>query len=145
MTRLPGSLVALGLALLLGTGCGAIEYSVYILQAHEAVAEAQVSGAGPSPDVLDAEGAGTASSGAAYEILLSCATDDEEACPREQRGVSCCLAPYEYTYAMEHLRKAREEVGQADYQAAVDMARLARDYARKARDMAAELRREAGR
>ncbi len=145
MTRLPGSWVALGLALLLGTGCGAIEYSVYILQAHEAVAEAQVSGAGPLPDVLDAEGAGTASSGAAYEILLSCATDDEEACPREQRGVNCCLAPYEYTYAMEHLRKAREEVGQADYQAAVEMARLARDYARKARDMAAELRREAGR
>jgi len=145
MTRLPGSWVALGLVLLLGTGCGAIEYSVYILQAHEAVAEAQVSGAGPLPDVLDSEGAGTASSGAAYEILLSCATDDEEACPREQRGVNCCLAPYEYTYAMEHLRKAREEVGQADYQAAVEMARLARDYARKARDMAAELRREAGR
>lgn len=145
MTRFSGSLVALGLALVLGTGCGAIEYSVYILQAHEAVAEAQVAGAGPSPDVLEAEGAGTASSGSAYEILLSCATNDEEACPQEERGVSCCLAPYEYTYAMEHLRKAREEVGQADYQAAVDMARLARDYARKARDMAAELRREAGR
>jgi hypothetical protein len=116
MTRFPGSFVALGLALLLGTGCGAIEYSVYILQAHEAIAEAEVAGAGPAPE--------------------------GEEC---QEGVSCWLAPYEYTFAMEHLRKAKEEVGQADYQAAVEMARAARDFARKARDMAAQLRREAGR
>lgn len=55
------------------------------------------------------------------------------------------LAPYEYTYAVEHLRKAREEVGQADYQAAVQMARAAREYARKARDIAVQRRREEGR
>jgi hypothetical protein len=55
------------------------------------------------------------------------------------------MAPYEYTYAVEHLRKAREEVGQADYQGAVDMARLAREYARKAREIAVQHRREEGR
>jgi hypothetical protein len=116
MTRLPGWWIALGLAGMVGVGCGAIEYSVYILQAHEAVAEAEVAGAGPAPE--------------------------GEEC---QEGVSCWLAPYEYTFALEHLRKAKEEVGQADYQAAVEMARAARDFARKARDMAAQLRREAGR
>jgi hypothetical protein len=116
MTRLPGWWIALGLAGMMTVGCGAIEYSVYILQAHEAVAEAEVAGAGP--------------------------LEEGGEC---QEGVDCWLAPYEYTFALEHLRKAREEVGQADYQAAVDMAREARDYARKARDMAAQLRREAGR
>ena len=117
MTRLPGWWVALGLVGMTALGCGAIEYSVAILQAHEAVAEAEVAGAGPGPE-------------------------DQEEC---REGIDCWLAPYEYTYALEHLRKAREEVGQADYQAAVDMARLARDFAQKARDMAAQLRREAGR
>jgi hypothetical protein len=116
MTRLPGRWIALGLAGMMAAGCGAIEYSVYILQAHEAVAEAEVAGAGPA--------------------------DEGQEC---HEGVDCWLAPYEYTYALEHLRKAREEVGQADYQAAVEMARAARDFARKARDMAAQLRREAGR
>ncbi|MBI5490491.1 MAG: hypothetical protein HY905_24360 [Deltaproteobacteria bacterium] len=119
MTRLSGWWIALGLLASTAAGCGAIEYSVYILQAHEAIAEAEVAGAGPAME------------------------GDE--CGPEQEGVSCWLAPYEYTYALEHLRKAREEVGQADYQAAVEMARAARDFARKARDMAAQLRREAGR
>ncbi len=100
----------------MGTSCGAIDYSVAILQAHEAIAEAEVAGAGPAEPGVECE-----------------------------EGVDCWLAPYEYTFAEEHLRKAREEVGQADYQAAVDMAHLARDFARKARDMAAQLRREAGR
>ena len=116
MTRLSGWWIALGLLASTSVGCGAIEYSVYILQAHEAIAEAEVAGAGPADEGVEGE-----------------------------EGVSCWLAPYEYTYALEHLRKAREEVGQADYQAAVDMARAARDFARKARDMAAQLRREAGR
>jgi hypothetical protein len=115
MTRLAGWLVALGLAACAG-GCGPIEYAAVILDAHSAIAEAEVAGAGPAPD--------------------------GEEC---QEGVDCWLAPYEYTYALEHMRKAREEVGQADYQAAVEMGRAARDYARKARDMATELRREAGR
>ena len=120
MNRLPGWMVAVGLAGMaaLSLDCGAIDYSVAILQAHEAIAEAEVAGAGPAPE------------------------GEEGEC---EEGVDCWLAPYEYTYAQEHLRKAREEVGQADYQAAVDMAHLARDFARKARDMAAQLRREAGR
>jgi len=118
MNRLPGWMVAVGLVGMaaLTLDCGAIDYSVAILQAHEAIAEAEVAGAGPAPE--------------------------GEEC---REGVDCWLAPYEFTYAQEHLRKAREEVGLADYQAAVDMAHLARDFARKARDMAAQLRREAGR
>lgn len=145
MARFPGWLILLTHASVLGAGCGALEYGVLILQAHRAVAEAQVAGAGPLPDLLEAEGGETTVSGPAYEVLLSCAPEDEESCPPDQRGVNCCLAPYEYTFAMEHLRKAREEVGRADYQAAAEMARLARDYARKARDIAMQLRREAGR
>ena len=116
MNRLPGWMVAVGLVGMAALGCGAIDYSVAILAAHGAIAEAEVAGAGPAPE--------------------------GEEC---QEGVDCWLAPYEYTYAQEHLRKAREEVGLADYQAAVDMAHLARAFARKARDMAAQLRREAGR
>jgi hypothetical protein len=115
----PVGLVGVGLLVLGSAACGPIEYSVYILQAHEAIAEAEVSGAGPAPEGVE--------------------------CSAEQEGIACWLAPYEYTYALEHLRKAREEVGQADYQAAVDMARIARDFARKARDMAVQIRREAGR
>ena len=34
-------------------------------------------------------------------------------------------APYEYYYAKEHIRKAREEAGYADYQAAIEHGRTA--------------------
>ena len=55
------------------------------------------------------------------------------------------LAPYEYWYAHEHLRKAREEVGYSDFQAAAECARVAREYAKKARDIALRRKRERGR
>lgn len=54
-------------------------------------------------------------------------------------------APYEYYYAKEHIHKAREEAGYADYQAAIDLGRTAEEYATKARDIARNRRREMGR
>jgi hypothetical protein len=54
-------------------------------------------------------------------------------------------APYEYFYAKEHIHKAREEAGYADYQAAIELGRTAEQYATKARDIARSRRRELGR
>jgi hypothetical protein len=45
-------------------------------------------------------------------------------------------ATYEYHYALEHLRKAQEFAGTAEYQDAVDMALVAEDYGNRARDLA---------
>lgn len=45
-------------------------------------------------------------------------------------------AVYEYTMAVEYLRKAREEEGYSDFQAAVDLANKAREFAEKARTLA---------
>jgi len=54
-------------------------------------------------------------------------------------------APYEYYYAKEHIKKAREEAGYADYQASVEFGRTAEEYALKAREIARGRRREMGR
>lgn len=54
-------------------------------------------------------------------------------------------APYEFTYAREHLDQARREVGYSDYQEAVKCARIAHEYGEKARDIALRARREKGR
>ena len=45
-------------------------------------------------------------------------------------------ATYEYHYALEHLRKAQEFAGTAEYQDAMDMASVAEDYGNRARDLA---------
>jgi hypothetical protein len=45
-------------------------------------------------------------------------------------------ALYEYASAVEYLKKAKEEEGFSDFQAAVDLARKARDFAEKARQRA---------
>jgi hypothetical protein len=54
-------------------------------------------------------------------------------------------APYEYYYALEHLRKAREESGEASYQDAVRFAERAEEFGVKARDLARRRMREMGR
>ena len=54
-------------------------------------------------------------------------------------------APYEYYYAREHIHKAREEAGYADYQVAIEYGRTAEEYATKARDISRNRRRELGR
>ncbi|MFH0902982.1 MAG: DUF4398 domain-containing protein [Pseudomonadota bacterium] len=45
-------------------------------------------------------------------------------------------APYEYTMAVEYLRKAREEAGASDYQAAIRFGKVAEQMARKATETA---------
>lgn len=44
-------------------------------------------------------------------------------------------AAYEYHYALEHLRKAQEFAGTAEYQDANDMAAVAEEYGTRARDL----------
>lgn len=46
------------------------------------------------------------------------------------------LSPYEYTSAALYLRKAREEVGYSDFEAAVDYSQKASRYANEARSRA---------
>lgn len=54
-------------------------------------------------------------------------------------------APYEFYVAQEHLAKAREFAGEAEYQNALDMAGVAEENARQARDIARRRQRESGR
>ncbi len=101
-----GSFAWLGvLSLLFGSvavGCGPTLYSVQILPAARAVAEAEEAGA-----------------------------------PTH--------APYEYHFAKANLDKAREEMGEANYQDAIRFAALAEEYGIKARRLARRRLREAGR
>ena len=46
------------------------------------------------------------------------------------------FAVYEYTSAHQYLRKAREEEGYSDFQAAIDLAKKAKEYAEEARTKA---------
>ncbi len=46
------------------------------------------------------------------------------------------LAPYEYTYAKEHLTQAQVEASEASYSDAADYAEVADTYAQKAIDVA---------
>lgn len=55
----------------------------------------------------------------------------EELARAEQLGAEA-RAPYEYHYAVEHLRKARSEAMEADYGDAIQLARVAYDYANRA-------------
>ena len=71
--------------------------------------------------------------------------DASEAISEARAADAHVNAPYEYYYAKEHIRKAREEAGYADYQAAIELGRTAEEYATKARDIARNRRRELGR
>ena len=55
------------------------------------------------------------------------------------------LAPYEYYFAKQHLRKAQTEAGEADYSDAADLAEVAEEYADKAIRLARDAHRGAGR
>lgn len=55
------------------------------------------------------------------------------------------LAPYEYHFANEHLRQARQEAGDAFYQDALGHAKIAEEYGEKALDLSRRRRREEGR
>lgn len=54
-------------------------------------------------------------------------------------------APYEYYFAQAHLDKAREEAGEANYQAAHEYSRIAAEFGTRARDIARRRGRESGR
>jgi hypothetical protein len=55
----------------------------------------------------------------------------EELARAEQLGAAS-RAPYEYYFALEHLRKARSEATEADFGDAIELARIAYDYASRA-------------
>ena len=68
-----------------------------------------------------------------YAVNLSGAQHAVEAA--RQAGASQ-RAAYEYHYALEHLHKAQEFAGNAEYQDAVDMATVAEEYGNRARELA---------
>ncbi|NLE47900.1 MAG: DUF4398 domain-containing protein [Sandaracinaceae bacterium] len=54
-------------------------------------------------------------------------------------------APYEFYFAEEHLKKAREEASESNYEAAIEYAKVAKEYSEKARERARAQMRESGR
>ena len=68
-----------------------------------------------------------------YMVNLSSAQHAVEEARQEN---AARLAPYEFHYAAEHLRKAEEFAATAEYQDALDMARVAEEYGDRARDLA---------
>jgi hypothetical protein len=54
------------------------------------------------------------------------------------------LAPYDYYYAEEHLKKARQEAAEADYGDAIKLASAAEEHAAKAVKLAREARQRTG-
>ena len=123
-------------------GCAPIEYSVVIVQASQAIAEAEVAGAGCTDDQLDRLSPVTKNTAPDPGTALA---SSEEKAPRAELGQPMCDAPYEYFSAIEYLRKAREEVGYSDYEPAVEFARQSRSFALKARDIALNRAQERGR
>lgn len=125
-----------------GMSCAPIEYSVVVVQASQAIAEAEVAGADCTPEQLDRLSPVTKN--LAPDPGTSLATSDSEPAPLGI-GRPKCDAPFEYYSAVEYVQKAREEVSYSDYEAAVEYAREARAYARKARDIALHRSQERGR
>jgi hypothetical protein len=121
-------------------GCAPIEYSVVIVEASQAVAEAEVAGARCTQEQLDRLSPTTRN--LAPDPGTALASTDED---KPRIGAPMCDAPFEYYSALEFIRKAREEVGYSDYEAAIEFAREARAFARKARDIALNRSQERGR
>ena len=126
----------------IGLGCAPVEYSVVIVEASQAIAEAEVAGASCTQEQLDALSPVTKNK--APDPGTALASSEVEDSPIEL-GQPTCDGPFEYYSAMEFRRKAREEAGYSDYEAAVEFAREARAYARKARDIALNRDMERGR
>lgn len=79
--------------------------------------------------VLGAIGCGNA----LYAARVTQASEELE---RAEQLDAAVRAPYEYNYALEHLRKARTEALEADYSAAISLAQVAFDYASRAIEQA---------
>jgi hypothetical protein len=125
-------------------GCAPIEYTVVVVEASQAIAAAEVSGAHCTEEQLKERSPVTAvaTPEAGTEIA---STDAGKTAAADLEGQPQCAAPYEYYSAVEYLHKAREEVGYSDYQAAIEFAREARSFARSAREIALRYSRERGR
>jgi hypothetical protein len=133
---------AVCLLALLGLGCAPIEYTVVIVQAQKAIAEAETAGASCTEEQLDRLSPVTKNQATdpGTELVSS-----EEGLEKPEFGQPTCDAPYEYYSAIEYRQKAREEVSYSDYDAAVEYAREARIMAQKARDIALNRDAERGR
>ena len=125
-----------------GLACASVEYSVVVVQASQAIAEAEVAGADCTPEQLDRLSPVTKN--LAPDPGTSLASSETEQVPHSA-GRPMCDAPFEYYSAVEFIQKAREEVGYSDYEAAIEYAREARAFARKARDIALNRSQERGR
>jgi hypothetical protein len=71
----------------------------------------------------------SACGGAVYAARITRASDE---LARAEQLDAARRAPYEYHYALEHLRQARVEAQQADFGDAVRLAEIAREYASRA-------------
>jgi hypothetical protein len=72
------------------------------------------------------------SAGCGNAIYVSRITQASDEVARAEQLGAASLAPYEYYFALEHLRKARTEAMEADYGDAVKLAETAYDYASRA-------------
>jgi hypothetical protein len=66
-------------------------------------------------------------------VRIASATDE---LARAEQLDAAQKAPYEYQYALEHLREARAVSARADYGDAAELASVAHDYARRALQVA---------
>ena len=71
--------------------------------------------------------------GALYAMRES---EASEAVTHAEQLDAPAMAPYEYYFALEHLRKARSEAAEGDYGDAERLATTARDQARRAAALA---------
>lgn len=115
-------------------GCAPVEYSVVIVQASKAIAEAERAGAHCTDEQLEKLSPVTRNRTQAAGREL--ASSDEKKRDAVEFGAPMCKAPFEYYSAWEYRQQAREEVSYSDYGAAVEFARESRDMARKASDIA---------
>jgi hypothetical protein len=138
------SVPVVSLVILVFCGCAPIEYTVVVVEASQAIAAAQVSGAHCTEEQLRARSPITAAATPDPGTEIA-STDTAKPIASGLEGQPQCAAPYEYYSAVEYLHKAREEVGYSDYEAAVEYAREARSFARSAREIALRYSRERGR
>jgi hypothetical protein len=132
------------LSALTGAGCAPIEYSVVIVQAAQAISQAEVSGAACTEPQINALSPVTRNNNLQSGTELA-STEKKPVKDDALSGTPMCNAPYEYYSAIEYLEKAREEVGYSDYEAAVEYARSSRDFAQKAWDISQNMDKERGR
>lgn len=124
-------------------GCAPVEYSVIIVQASKAIAEAETAGASCTEEQLDRLSPVTRNQSPTPGTEL--VSSEEGGTNRTELGEPTCDAPYEYYSAIEYRQKAREEVSYSDYDVAIEYARESRKMAEKARDIALNRDQERGR